>query len=142
MQLQLIVVGIDGSEHGTHALEWAGRVAAAQQARLRAVYAWHEPVTSALPGVFGSPVPPADLMQQAAETAAQGFIELAGLPDGVEVEPVVREGGASRVLLDEAQEADLLVVGARGRGGIVGAIVGSVATQVAHHSPIPVAVIP
>ena len=45
-------------------------------------------------------------------------------------------------LLDEADRADLVVVGQRGHSGLSAAILGSVTTHVLHHSPVPVAVVP
>ena len=64
---------------------------------------------------------------------------------GVDVAPpVVREGAAARVLCAEADEAeaDLLVVGSRGLGGVRGALSGSVSAACAHRSSGPVAIVP
>lgn len=56
----------------------------------------------------------------------------------VEVEPRAVVGSATKELLDAAQGADLLVVGARGRGGFVSLLLGSVGLQCALHAPCPV----
>jgi nucleotide-binding universal stress UspA family protein len=45
------------------------------------------------------------------------------------------------VLVDEARGADLLVLGARGRGGFAGLLLGSVGQQCAHHAACPVAIV-
>lgn len=50
---------------------------------------------------------------------------------------VVRDFPAM-ALLDAAKDADLLIVGSRGHGGFAGPLLGSISSQVAHHSPCPV----
>jgi nucleotide-binding universal stress UspA family protein len=52
------------------------------------------------------------------------------------------EGGSTQVLLDQIEGADLLVVGARGHGGFIGLVLGSVSDQCARHAHIPVVVVP
>lgn len=66
----------------------------------------------------------------------------AGAPSTVAIDPVVTEGAAARALVDASEGADLLVVGARGHGGFLGLVLGSVATQVVHHATCPVVVVP
>ena len=63
-----------------------------------------------------------------------------GLP-----EPITRtsvRGGAAAGILDAAKDADLLVLGSRGLGGIKGMLLGSVTMQAAHHAQCPVVVVP
>jgi nucleotide-binding universal stress UspA family protein len=57
------------------------------------------------------------------------------------VSPIVVPGSAGRALVDTATGADLLVVGARGRGALRG-LLGSVSHQCVHHAACPVVVVP
>ena len=61
-------------------------------------------------------------------------------PADMQVE--VRAGNPSEVLIQLGRTADMLVLGARGRGGFRHLLTGSVATQVVHHAPCPVVVVP
>jgi nucleotide-binding universal stress UspA family protein len=60
---------------------------------------------------------------------------------GVDVTQIVRQGQAAEVLVAEAKEAELLVVGSRGRGGFAGLLLGSVSQQCAHYAPCPVVIV-
>jgi nucleotide-binding universal stress UspA family protein len=67
----------------------------------------------------------------------------AKLPQELSVTTVLRHGDPAEeilALLDE-QPFDLLCMGARGRGRVTGALLGSVSTAVLHHSPVPVVVL-
>jgi nucleotide-binding universal stress UspA family protein len=44
------------------------------------------------------------------------------------------------VLMAQREDADLLVVGSRGRGGLTGLLLGSISQQVAQHAPCPVVI--
>jgi nucleotide-binding universal stress UspA family protein len=46
----------------------------------------------------------------------------------------VKEGNAAKLLIDLSGEADVLVVGSRGRGGFAGMLLGSVSQNVAAHA--------
>lgn len=138
----LIVVGVDGSLGGERALRWAVSWAERTGASIRAVMGWEYPSLALMPPPLGMPIPPEERMEEASGSALAEVVEPIRSTTDVEIDAVVRHGRAARVLLDEAEDASLLVVGTRGRGGLAGVLLGSVSRKVAAAAPCPVAVIP
>jgi len=139
-----IIVGIDGSDHSRHALDWAIREAAARHAALTVLT-----VQQAVAGYWGGPVLYPDdqeLAEKAREMAQEetdSTLEKIGpesRPSSVAVRAVA--GLPAEALLEAAADADMLVVGSRGAGGFKRLLMGSVCTQVTHHAHCPVVVIP
>ncbi|MEU8226155.1 universal stress protein [Kribbella sp. NPDC048915] len=62
--------------------------------------------------------------------------------DGQDAELVYITGHPAEHLLRLASDAALIVLGARGRGGFAGMLIGSVSQTVLHHADCPVAIIP
>ena len=141
--MSTIVVGVDGSDGARDALRFALEEARVRGATVRAVAAWHVPV-SPYGQVYGPPDQEVvERLGPEARQAVERALESAGdLAAGVDVEIVVREGAAAPVLLEESDEADLLVVGSRGLGGFRGLLLGSVGQQCAHHASSPVVIVP
>lgn len=137
-----IVVGVDQSAHAVDALRFAIEEARYRGCELIAVEVWDEPYLAADVGEAARALDEpahgrAELILRAqVEKALDG--ELA--PAGMQVE--TRAGNPSEVLIELGRTADLLVLGARGRGGFRHLLTGSVATQVVHHAPCPVVVVP
>jgi len=137
----VIAVGVDGSDRSIPALEWAANEAAAHGHTLRVVTAWSIPVTALSPG--GLPAPfPADQLADDARAVQEATIARASMPEGITIEHHVVEGCPGAVLLDAAEDADLVVVGSRGHGGFKGLLLGSVGQQVTGHAACPVVVVP
>jgi nucleotide-binding universal stress UspA family protein len=136
-----IVVGIDGSDHSQEALRWALAEARLRSASLRVVYAWMLPVYATgygfAPGELIDPV----AMSDAAKLQLDKSLKEIGDANGVTLERKAVEGMAAQVLVEEAEGADLLVVGSRGHGGFAGLLLGSVSQQCAHHAPCPVVIV-
>src|SRR5690606_28025456 len=134
-----VVVGIDGSEHSREALRWAVEAATARRTSVRAVMAWSY---LAQPGPDG----PAPFHPEFQERDVRSTLEevlRTTVPDGAEtpVQAVAVLDLAAHALLEQAADAQLLVVGARGLGGLRGLLLGSVSQQVVHHAHLPVVVV-
>jgi nucleotide-binding universal stress UspA family protein len=135
-----IVVGVDGSEEAQAALRWAFDEAHLRQAQLDVVHAWTYPYQGPRTGV----TEPRDLMElDAAKALENTMTRLRGerTDTSVILHACVREGNPADVLVQESKDADLLVVGSRGRGGFASLLLGSVSTAVTHHSGCPVVVV-
>ena len=137
----LIVVGVDGSPGSDAALAWAIDEARVRDAGLRAIYAWSYPLTAGPEGFIF--LEPADL-ERDAKASLEAIVERVGGAGGAgaAIERLVLEGSASNALIEQSKGADLVVVGARGHGGFLGLLLGSVSNQVVHHATCPVVVVP
>lgn len=133
-----IVVGVDGSEGSLAAMRWTAAEADRWDADVVAVQAWEfTPLVVATDA-------PIDLEQLRAQTDIQldeQVREIFGAREG-RVERRVVEDLPATAVLEAAADADLVVVGTHGRGGLKGMLLGSVSQKVVHHAPCPVVVIP
>lgn len=139
--MSTIVVGVDGSPGALAALRYALGEARLRGADVRIVGAWHLPV-AAYAGGYGPGDPDLSVgFEKDARGNLERALEQADVGD-VHIDTVVREGNPAHVLLEEARDADLLVVGSRGLGGFRGLMLGSVGQQCAHHAPCPLVIVP
>lgn len=136
-----IVVGVDGSEHSVDALRWAAREAQLRGDTLKVVASFATPIMST--GYEVAAPDPSDLAA-ASNTmlgAAIDTIREEGALEGVDIVTEALEGHAGEQLIRLSESADLLVVGARGHGGFLGLLMGSVTTYVVNHALCPVVVV-
>lgn len=136
-----VVVGVDDSPDADHAIGFAFEQAAARSVDLVAVRAWQPP-----PVPWRSDLRPlaydADQLETAERTLAGQALH--GWPDKhpqVSVNIRLMPGTAAHALVTASAEAQLVVVGSRGRGGFRGLLLGSTARQLIHHAHCPVAVV-
>jgi len=134
-----IVVGIDGSEHAHRALVWATDEARRRGAPLTVVHGY--PVLPIGTYPYSTLMIDPTLMSHAADNLMRGALEQIDMR-GIDVSPVTTSGGGAQAILEHAENAALVVVGSRGLGALKRLLLGSVATQVVHHAPCSVAVIP
>ncbi|MDI2030104.1 universal stress protein [Saccharopolyspora sp. TS4A08] len=137
-----IVVGIDGSEQALSAAAWAASVASARKLSLYLV-------TSTEPyfrGFYGSgmPVPPdafAEIDQLARTQLGDAADRVNSVASGLEFTTEYVQEQPVALLLRMAEDARMLALGASGRGGFGGMLLGSTAASAAAHAACPVAVV-
>lgn len=144
-----IVVGVDGSDPALRAVEWAAPEARDRGLPLRLVYAFDWPDRLLDPNavlarrIADTPTGAQyreDLARAAGRRLATAEAVARAFP-GLDVESALVEGAPIDVLLAEAQDADLVVVGDRGLGGFATLLVGSVAVALAARAPCPTVVV-
>ncbi|WP_433427693.1 universal stress protein [Nonomuraea sp. CA-141351] len=129
-----LVVGVDETDSSEPALAHAFAEASLRRAALRAVYAYAVPVHAVSLNL--------DRLQQAQYEFLRDRLvpwqakhpEVNVIEDITSVHPVA-------ALTEASRDADLVVVGNRGRGGMVSAVLGSVSHGVLHYAHCPVAVV-
>ncbi|GGS57571.1 universal stress protein [Streptomyces violaceus] len=134
-----ITAGVDGSQESLAALAWAAREAVRRGLTLRVVHAWRvqspEVIESAITGDADSQ---AERVHNAVTEAVRTVTERH--PD-LDVTADVVEGPAVDTLVAAAADAELLVLGSRGHGPIVGFLLGSVGQQVIAGAARPVVLV-
>ena len=140
-----ILVGIDGSDHASRALEWAMKMAEALRLPLT-VLAVHQVAFSPWTGnpiILPDDRAAEEEARQAAEKAVTEAAGRLGQPAPSPVTVLAVSGSTpARELIEASRDADLLVVGARGGGGFASLVMGSTSSQVVHHAHCPVVVMP
>jgi nucleotide-binding universal stress UspA family protein len=130
-----VIVGVDGSPHGAAALRWALANAAEYDGEVTAMLAWQMPFVS-MPGAFDRN----ELARTYKEFLLKTVAEIAPAPE-VPVHTVVAEGDPIVALVAAAEDADLLVLGTRGRSLFAGMLLGSVSQACAAHARCPVVLV-
>jgi nucleotide-binding universal stress UspA family protein len=136
-----VLIAYDGSDHAKQAIQQAA--AELRLPRKAVVVAAYQPL-NALP-FWGRPaaIVPDELIEgagkEATKTAAEGA-ELANSAGFEATSTVGEEDRAWSAILAAAEKADagIIVMGSHGRGAVGSAVLGSVATSVAHHANLPV----
>ena len=131
-----IVVGTDGSPTSATAVDWATDEAGIRDAELVVVHAWHYPYHVPFTESHGRDLTRAD----AALVLEQAVISSRERRRGT-VRGELVENDAAAALLEAAGDADLVVVGSRGRGGFRALLFGSVARAVSQHAACPTVVV-
>ncbi|MFJ9008319.1 universal stress protein [Streptomyces canus] len=131
-----ITAGIDGTEESIAALDWAAREAVRRDVALRVVHAWRfQPYE-------GIDAGDRDTQEGwARDAVGEAVRTVTGRHTGLDVSTEVVEGGSVDVLVAAAADAELLVLGSRGHGPVVGFLLGSVGQQVIAETARPVVLV-
>ncbi len=129
-----IVVGVDGSPCSIAALQKAGQLATDLNTILRAVTSWETPQLYTGDITFHDE----DFSQDAHETLNHALQQAFGNNPPVPIDQVVRKGRPGSVLVEESQDAYLLVIGARGNNEFVSMLLGSASLECVVHAHAPV----
>ncbi len=136
-----IVVGVDGSEASIAALSWAIQEASLRDSPIVVVHAWQVPYAGDVVGMVAT-VRPEDLDASGNEVLDHSISAAGPIPPEVRLERLVSSGSPAGVLVELAEQDDIIVVGTRGRGGFTGLLLGSVSQQTVHHARCPVVIVP
>jgi nucleotide-binding universal stress UspA family protein len=139
-----IVVGVDGSEHAAAALDWAVRMAKGMGSEVIAVFAISPPVYFDT-GYMAPIAPPqfdpkwrAEMKKELEEEWCKRLRDA-----GARYRTVMEDGRPASVIAKVADgvDADVIVVGRRGRGGVAELVLGSVSHELVLHSKRPILLI-
>lgn len=110
-----IVVGADGSVHSNAALRWAISLAEKLgDTTVVALFSWQLPLIE-VPGAFDR-----EEMEARAKQYLVGVVDQVARTAPVPVDRIVAEGDPTGALVEAAKDADLLVLGSRGRAPVMG----------------------
>lgn len=139
MAAKPIIVGIDGSEDSVRALKWAAQYARLVDAPLVGLVAWDlEPVYGYMAMTNWETAESVE--REAREVLADALRRALGHDAQIEERSV--RGHPAKMLVEASEDAQLVVVGSRGRGGFTGMLLGSVSQHVVTHARCPVIVMP
>ena len=142
--IRRLVVGVDGSAQASNALAWAIRMAKGMGSEVIAVYAVNPPAYLDLG--YTQMAPPVQYDAEWRAEIQKEFEQEWTSPlreSGVSFQAVIRDGRAASVIAQVAEEvnADVVLVGRRGRGGVAELLLGSVSHELVLHCKRPVLVI-
>ncbi|WP_329092635.1 universal stress protein [Actinomadura citrea] len=133
-----VLVGFDGSPAAGRALRWAATEASLRGAPLRVCHAWNWPYPAGPEGDEALEI----VRTMGVITLEDGVRIAREAAPGLDVRPLLSKGTPPAALLAASQDAELIVVGARGAGGFDRLPLGSTAVHVPAHADRPVVVVP
>ena len=135
-----VVVGYNGKKHSRAALAWGAEEAAQRDAPLLVLFAANYSGMTVEPGPGLLQRDPGAL-EAAEEVTARGVFEALAAHPGLRIAGATEVTSPSQALTEASNDAALVVLGSRGHGRVLGALLGSVAFAVAARASCPVIVV-
>jgi nucleotide-binding universal stress UspA family protein len=137
---QVILLAVDGSDHGQHAARTAADLARAVQATEIRVVIAYDPI----PSYLGEPNLGQAIsarMKEAEEILEKTRAMIGSTPAQLHTE--ILEGPAAEAILEVAatRKSEIIVMGSRGLGRLEGALLGSNSQKVVSHAHCPVLIV-
>lgn len=136
-----VVVGVDGAGTCDAAVAFAFEAASIRQTELVAVGIWDDVVVPGSRHLQNPLIDPARIEEEERSRLSERVAHWADRFPDVKVRQVVERGRAVVRLLEQAEPAQLVVVGSHGRGGFTGMLIGSTSQALVVHSAAPVVVV-
>jgi nucleotide-binding universal stress UspA family protein len=137
-----VVVGVDGTPTPDTVLREAFAAAQRRGCPLVALHAWQDPTADMRAARGRADGEQEESWQQSVSDAlAERLAQVGAEFESVQVTAVTSPQRPAAALLEQAQSAQLVVVGTRGRGEITGLLLGSTSRAMVQHSPCPVIVV-
>ena len=136
-----VIVGYDGSEGSVLALRWAATAAKTRGRNLEIITTWTMPAADL--GIGASSTLQEELLDELrkeAQTTNDEGVQLAADMGANAIGEIV-VGRTAAALVKHSHDANLVVVGSHGAGGLTGYLLGSVSRQVATHAKCPTVVV-
>ena len=136
-----IIVGVDGSDYSKKALREGARLAQALDAPLEAIACWHDPSVYAAPYRNISELKPETFRAHSQQMLETTLEEVFGQDRPARLSTRLLHGRPTELFVEESKNAQMLVIGRRGVGGVLGMILGSVSSALVFHAHCPVLIV-
>ncbi|WP_026119784.1 universal stress protein [Nocardiopsis ganjiahuensis] len=140
-----VVVGVDGSDSSHRALRFALNHALATDSEVVVVNSWEVPLPADEASLAADEQSlHEEVFDRQSEEVVAGVLAevIDDRTENLEISAVRMQADPVEALLKAGEDADLIVVGSRGRGGVRGLVMGSTSQGVLHQAHGPVAVLP
>jgi nucleotide-binding universal stress UspA family protein len=139
MKTPQIIVGVDGSPGAAAATQWAAAEAVRTGSELVVIHVYDWRIIGAKAPIGGAYAE--DVRARAGALVEAAVADAKASAPQVQVRGEAVLGGVAPTLVSASEQASLVVLGCRGRGGFASLLLGSVSQQVATHASSPVVIV-